>query len=130
MNHLEDSNASPETTPAQQSVLDAHIRAKIQAEISRLRAEEEDVKRQLELALQRENIERERGDRDFEDGQGDEEVAQVKSTSSLQSDLEEIQQKVNRFHRRQNLEDVPEVHEAKERVTQCYACVLFQDILV
>ncbi|KIJ47285.1 hypothetical protein M422DRAFT_88327, partial [Sphaerobolus stellatus SS14] len=50
VNHLADANASPETTPAQQSVLDAHVRERIQAEMSRLRAEEEDVRREIELA--------------------------------------------------------------------------------
>jgi len=89
------------------------VRARIQAEIARLRAEEEDVKKQMALALERENIDRERGSRDGEEGQ-------IKSSTSLQVDLEEVQKKVERFHKRRSLDDLPEVKEAKEKVVDCY----------
>lgn len=86
------------------------MRTRIQAEIARLRAEEEDVKKQMALALERENIERERGG----------EEGQIKSSTSLQADLEEVQKKVERYHKRRSLDDLPEVKEAKEKVVDCY----------
>ncbi|GJJ09336.1 hypothetical protein Clacol_003558 [Clathrus columnatus] len=123
VNHLADSQASPETTPAQQSVLDAHVRARIQNEISRLRAEEEEVKQQIETALERENIDKERSAAGSESsGEGGDEGPDgvFRSSESLREDLEIIQKKVERFHRGSSLEDVPEIKETKERLVECY----------
>ncbi|KAJ3514577.1 hypothetical protein NMY22_g14686 [Coprinellus aureogranulatus] len=60
VNQLSDNLETPETTPQRQSVIDAHIRARIQGELERLKKEEEDVRHQIEAALEKENLDRER----------------------------------------------------------------------
>ena len=60
VNYLADNLASAETSPERQSVLDAQIRSKLQAEISRLREEEENLKQMLASTLEKENIDKER----------------------------------------------------------------------
>ncbi|KAJ7433939.1 hypothetical protein FB451DRAFT_1419344 [Mycena latifolia] len=56
---LADNAADPHPTPRQQSI-DAHIRARIQAELTHLRAEEQAVRDQIHAALEKENLDRER----------------------------------------------------------------------
>jgi MICOS complex subunit MIC19 len=127
VNHLSDELASPETTSAQQSILDHHVRTRIQAEISRLREEEEEVKSQIEQALERENIDRERksaipGEEEEgvdAEGSGSTDGA-VRSSTSLMEDLKEVQSKVERFHQRRSLDDVPEVKASSESLVECY----------
>lgn len=128
MNHLADSQASPETTPAQQSVLDAHVRARIQNEIARLRAEEEEVNRQMERALEKENLDRERSVAGESGGEGDGEGPDgvFRSSDSLRADLEAVQKKVERLHGRTSLEDLPEAKESQERLLACYRFVLIE----
>jgi MICOS complex subunit MIC19 len=88
------------------------------------------VRAQIELALERENIDRERqsavpgnedGHEDVEDGgpSGIPDGA-VRSSASLIEDLQEVQSKVERFHRRRSLDDVPEVKASSEMLVECY----------
>lgn len=88
--------------------------------MSRLRAEEEDVRREIELALEKENIERERGVTEESEVESSEEETQARSSASLRADLEEVQKKVDRFQKRRGLDDEPEVNHAKEAVVECY----------
>ncbi|KAF8525720.1 hypothetical protein JB92DRAFT_1216325 [Gautieria morchelliformis] len=130
INHLSDELASPETNAAQQSILDHHVRSRIQAELARLRDEEEGVMTQIEQALERENIDRERQSAvpGGEDGHGDAEDGgpsgvpdgAVRSSASLMEDLKEVQSKVERFHQRRSLDDVPEVKATSEMLVECY----------
>ncbi|KAF8573999.1 hypothetical protein K439DRAFT_1399381 [Ramaria rubella] len=122
VNHLSDELASPKTNPAQQSILDDHVRSRIQAEIGRLREEEEEVKAQIERALQRENIDRERSSAVLEREDGDESSnnGAVRSSASLMEDLREVQTKVERFHRRRGLDDVPDVKATSQALVECY----------
>ena len=119
MNHLSDRSMSPDTSPERQSTLDAHIRARIQAELEHLRAEEEGVQKEIKLALQRENIDREMslaGRESFDEvAQGD-----VRSSTTLMGDLEEIRSKVDRFQARRQLSDYPTLKESGEAVVSCY----------
>jgi len=78
------------------------------------------VRMEIESALEKENIERERGVEGELEGEQEEGETQVKSSASLRADLEEVQKKVERFQSRRSLEDVPDVKEAKEAVVECY----------
>jgi altered-inheritance-of-mitochondria protein 13 len=107
---------SPDTSPERQSTLDAHVRARIQAELQHLRAEEESVQKEIELALERENIDREMSSAEGEPSdEGD-----VKNSMTLMGDLEEIRTKVDRFQTRRQLSDYPAVKESGEAVVLCY----------
>ncbi|KAF8321777.1 hypothetical protein DL93DRAFT_2210044 [Clavulina sp. PMI_390] len=132
VNHLEDVNvSSPETSAHRQGTLDAHVRARIAAELERLQAEEQSVREQIEAALERENLDRETalakgGEADgeaeqvVESADGEVEAKNLASSVALQSELEEVQRKVERFHQRRQLDEYPEVRDAKEAVIQCY----------
>jgi MICOS complex subunit MIC19 len=127
VNHLEDNLSSPGTTPERQNTLDSHVRARIQAELARLQTEEAQVRAQIEAALERENLDREKalsGDGES-DGNGDNVTSgNVSSSALLQGDLEEVQKKAERFQARRQLDDHPEVKQARDAVLQCYQCVL------
>ena len=103
VNHLSDQLASHETSAERQTTLDAHIRSRIQSDLRRLRDEEESVRQQIEAALEKENLEKEK--------------SMTKSSTSLMGDLEEIRSKVDRFESRQEFEGVKQKGEA---VVSCY----------
>ncbi len=107
--------ASPEVPPERQSTLDAHVRSRIQTELTRLRKEEEDVRQKIEQALEKENLDRERS----MTGDGSE-MGAVKDSVSLLNDLEEIRGKVDRFHGRKDLQELPDVKTYQEAVLSCY----------
>jgi altered-inheritance-of-mitochondria protein 13 len=119
VNHLSDRSMSADTSPERQSTLDAHVRARIQAELQHLRAEEEIVQKEIELALERENIDREMSSAG---GEPSDEVAEgdAKNSTTLMGDLEEIRTKVDRFQARRQLSDYPAVKESGEAVVLCY----------
>lgn len=120
MNQLSDHMASPDPPPERQSSIDAQIRARIQSELARLRAEEEEVKAEIEHALEKENLDRERA---MAGAEGDE-AGTVKSSTALLGDLEELRSKVDRFKTRRELEDYAQVQAKGEAVVSCYKCVL------
>ena len=122
VDYLADGSTSQGTSPERQSTLDTHVRARIHAELERLRAEEESVQQQIQLALERENIDREIS---LAGGESEGEVAQgdVKNSTTLLGDLEEIRGKVDRFQARKQLNDYPAVKESGEAVVLCYKYV-------
>ncbi|KAI0003311.1 hypothetical protein BJV74DRAFT_764636 [Russula compacta] len=75
------------------------------------------VQREIEAALERENLDRERGmaGEATTDAHGD-----VKNSTVLLGDLEEVRQKVDRYRFRASLADLPEVKEARDAVASCY----------
>ena len=76
------------------------------------------MRQQIEHALEKENLDRERG------MVGDaEEAGGVKSSAALMGDLEEIRSKVDRFKERRGLKDFPTVKAGAEAVAECYRCV-------
>jgi MICOS complex subunit MIC19 len=128
VNRLEDNLSTPETTPERQNTLDNHVRARIQAELARLQAEEVHVREQIEAVLERENLDREKalsgtGPGESHGVREDATSGNVSSSALLQGDLEEVQKKVERFHVRRQLDDHPQVKEARDAVLQCYQCV-------
>jgi len=122
VNHLSNQLASPETTPGRQTTLDAHIRSRIQADLQHLREQEEHVRQEIEIALEKENLEREKSMAgEVPESDGDEStLGSVKSSAALMGDLEELRSKVDRFHSRQGLEGIHTVKEKGEAMVSCY----------
>lgn len=121
MNHLTDNTASTVPSPERQSTLDAHIRSRIQSELEHLRQQEDEVKQEIERALEKENLDRERAmagevSRGAEEGS----AGSVKSSAALLGDLEELREKVDRFQSRRALTEFPEVQATSEAVVSCY----------
>ncbi|KAI0303448.1 hypothetical protein B0F90DRAFT_1372893 [Multifurca ochricompacta] len=112
---LSDTSLSPEVSPIRQAILDEGVRAKINAEASRLRDGEDIVRREIEAALERENLDRERGMTGDADEHGD-----IKNSTALLGDIEEVRQKVDRYRARASLTDHPEVKKAGETIASCY----------
>lgn len=134
---LSDTSLSPEVSPARHALLDQAVRAKIGAEAAHLRGQTggdgtgegsvvgvDIVQREIEAALERENLDRERGmvgggdadaDVDVEGAHGD-----VKNSTVLLGDLEEVRQKVDRYRARASLTEHPEVQKAREAIASCY----------
>lgn len=135
---LSDTSLSPKVSPTRHAILDQNVRAKISAEAARLRgrghnvndtesvqSESEGVdivQREIEAALERENLDRERGmagDAEAESGaHGD-----IKNSTVLLGDLEEVRQKVEKYRERANLTDHLGVKKAREAVASCYQYV-------
>lgn len=126
VNQLSDNLEAPETTPQRQSVIDAHIRARIQGELERLKKEEEDVRHQIEAALEKENLDRERsmaGNAAGSDNDGSAPppgAGDVKTSATLFGDLEEIRNKINKYHSKRDLSQYPEVQQAGSVLVECY----------
>lgn len=81
------------------------------------------MKVEIEQALEKENLDRERGMAGEEAGSEKAVTGSVKSSTSLLGDMEDIRQKVERFHKRRDLEDNPLVREKGEAVVLCYKSV-------
>jgi len=115
IDHLQESAGSPGTSPERQSTLDAHIKARINAELGRLREEEKLVREQIEAALEKENLSRER------DGLGSDEIeGGTTSSSSIQGALDEVQKKVDRFHAKRDINGYLFVNESSQKLIECY----------
>ena len=91
------------------------MRAKISAEAARLHEGDDVLRREIEAALERENLDRERSMTGDADEHGD-----VKNSTALLGDLEEVRQKVDRYRARASLADHPEVKQASGAVASCY----------
>ncbi|KZT28628.1 hypothetical protein NEOLEDRAFT_863050 [Neolentinus lepideus HHB14362 ss-1] len=113
VNHLSDTLASPDTPPERQSTLDAHIRSRIQDELAHLREEEEHVREEIERALEKENLDRERGMAGDESGQ-------VKTSTALLGDVDELRKQVERFHSKKDEEAFVAARTRGEAVAQCF----------
>jgi altered-inheritance-of-mitochondria protein 13 len=81
-----------------------------------LREEEDDVRREIEATLEKENLDRERGEHP-----GGAEA--MKSSVSLLGDLEEIQYRAERHQRMRQSRRFPEVEAKGEAVVSCYKWV-------
>ncbi|TRM56635.1 hypothetical protein BD626DRAFT_518777 [Schizophyllum amplum] len=115
VNTLADRSASTDPTPERQATIDEHIRSRIHTELGRLRAEEENVQAEIARALEKENLDRERGMAGAADDAGG-----VKSSAALMGDLDEIRTKVDRFKERRGLKDMPAVKAGADGVLACY----------
>ncbi|KAJ7582450.1 hypothetical protein C8J56DRAFT_1005473 [Mycena floridula] len=106
---------SSEVPPERQSALDTEIRSKIQKQLFHLHKEEEHVRQQIEAALEKENLDRERSM-----AADDAAAGSVKTSAALLGDLEEIQTKIDRFKSRKDLAHFPAVKEHQDAVIACY----------
>lgn len=112
VNQLSDQITSPNVTPERQATLDAHVRSRIQAEMAKLRQEEQEVMRQITTALEKENIDREK-------------ALDGADSASLKHDLEEMQARIKAFEGRKRLAtEFPQVQHARDALVACYKCVM------
>lgn len=79
------------------------------------------MKEEIERALEKENLDRERAmageeSQAAEDGS----AGSVRSSAALLGDLEELREKVDRFQTRRALSEFPEVQATSEAVVSCY----------
>ncbi|KAJ7172755.1 hypothetical protein C8R46DRAFT_833803, partial [Mycena filopes] len=109
---LADNAASTNPSPGRQNSIDAHIRARIQADLQQLRAEEQLVRDQIHAALEKENLDRERA------MAGD--PNSVKTSAALLADLDEVRAKVDRFHARRDLSEFPALRQNSDALVACY----------
>lgn len=105
VNQLSDRLETSETTPERQLILDSHIRARIRDELEHLKRDEEDVRGEIERALEKENLDREKSM--ASDGDGT-------SSSILLGDMEEIRSRMEKYVSRRK--DVDE----GDAVVECY----------
>jgi altered-inheritance-of-mitochondria protein 13 len=122
VNDLSDRLDSSSPSPERQATLDGHIRARIASELAHLREEEAGVRAEIEQALEKENLDREREMAGAEEG-GEEGAGNVRSSAALMGDLEEVRSKVEKYQARRELTEFPEVKRNGEAVVECYKCV-------
>ncbi|KAI0332057.1 hypothetical protein GY45DRAFT_1369413 [Cubamyces sp. BRFM 1775] len=122
VNQLVDHQASPEIPHDRQLTIDAHIRSRIESELSRLHQEEDRVREEIERALEKENLDRERSMAGEESASDDDATSagSVKSSAALMGDLEELRQKIEKYHARQDSEELADVRAKGEEVVSCY----------
>lgn len=105
VNQLSDRLETSETTPERQLILDSHIRARIRDELEHLKRDEEDVRGEIERALEKENLDREKSM--ASDGDGT-------SSSILLGDMDEIRSRMEKYvSRRKDVEE-------GDAVVECY----------
>ena len=123
MNYIADREVSPEIPSHRQTTLDTHIRARIQSELESLRAEEESVRQEIEHALEKENLDRERGS-EAEDGDTTGTLGDVKVSAALLGDLDEIRRKAEGFRTKQESDNKSlAARTSGEALMSCYKCV-------
>ena len=120
VNQLADRLDSPETSPERQSTLDGIVRARIRSELERLKQEEEVVRQEIENALEKENLDREREMAEANSAEGDSITGRIPNSAVLMGDLEEIRSRVDKYQARRDLTDFPDVKLAGEAVVSCY----------
>ena len=108
VNQLSDALEASETTPERQLILDSHIRARIRDELEHLKEDEEDVREEIERALEKENLDREKSMA----GEGD-----GANSSILLGDMDEIRVRIDKYASRRKGVEVQAVGDA---VVQCY----------
>ena len=81
------------------------------------------MQREIEAALERENLDRERGMVGDAEAEGGAAHGDIKNSTVLLGDLEEVRQKVERYRERASLTDHLSVKEAREAVASCYQYV-------
>jgi len=103
-------------------MLDAHIRERIRHELEHLKRDDENVRREIELALERENLDRE-SSMAGEAPQGDSTLGDIKNSVSLLGDLEEIRTKIEKYQLNRRAPEFPEVEANGLAVVECYKYV-------
>ncbi|EJD05654.1 uncharacterized protein FOMMEDRAFT_132114 [Fomitiporia mediterranea MF3/22] len=131
VNQLADASATPDPSPERQSSIDAQIRSRISAEIQRLRREEEEVRREIEASLEKENLDREIGtgsptedttsENEEEEGEGEDGSRKRLNSTVLLGDLEEVKQRVDKFRSKKEEVEQHPAEQAARALSTCYA---------
>ncbi|WFD06996.1 hypothetical protein MVES1_002351 [Malassezia vespertilionis] len=103
------SAASPDVS--RQGILDKSIQDKIHDELSKLRKQEQDMQKQIELALEKENIEKQ-GKPWFGKDKG-------QSSELLKKELDRVKAKIDKCATR-DIDSFPSLKSARDDVVQCY----------
>lgn len=115
IHHLSDSSDPKDgSAPSsqRQATLDAHIRERIQRELAQLRADEAEIRAQVQRTLEKENIEREK--QEAPEGGLD--------SREVQKELDALRGKVERARRKRDGID-ERVAPKRQAVVECYKCV-------
>ena len=120
MNHLADVTASSDVPSNRQSTLDAHIRSRIQREIQRLRQEEEDVRREIQTALEKEVLALDTDVVRSRDAEAEGDSGVPLNSIVLLGDVEEVKQKVDKYHSRTASESLNATKNAASSLLTCY----------
>ena len=83
------------------------------------------MREEIERALEKENLDRERGMAGEDGSEEAGSAGSVKSSAALMGDLEELRQKVEKYHARQDSEELATVRAKGEEVVLCYQYVSF-----
>lgn len=116
---LSEATADPKApTPdaKRQETLDSAIQDKIHEELSKLRKQEQEMQKKIELALEKENIERQ-GKPWFGNDKG-------QSSELLQQELDRVKSQIEKYYKR-DLNSFPSLKEARDKVIACYRYVPF-----
>ncbi|KAH9483809.1 hypothetical protein JR316_0003287 [Psilocybe cubensis] len=123
VNQLADRLDAPETTPERQSILDAHIRARIRDELEHLKRDEAAVRQEIEQALEKENLDRETsmaGEASSPEGESESTTGSIKNSAALFGDLEEVKAKIDKYQANKKSTEYPEVEANGAAVADCY----------
>lgn len=115
LNQLDKTSLENGPDSARQSKLDESVRKRIKSELDRLRAQEASVRGEIEKALEKENLDREKASAGKE-GEG----AAHRNSVILKQDLEEVRKKIERHHEKRELQNYPDVKAAQESLIACY----------
>lgn len=95
-------------------MLDENVQKKLKEELAELRKQEKDVQKQIALALEKENLERESSSWLSKD--------KGQSSQLLQQELDRVKTQIEKYNRR-DMASFPEVVKARQAVVQCYRYV-------
>lgn len=95
-------------------MLDENVQKKLKEELAELRKQEKDVQKQIALALEKENLERESSSWLSKD--------KGQSSQLLQQELDRVKTQIEKYNRR-DMASFPEVIKARQGVVQCYRYV-------
>lgn len=121
------SQSTPSSTvPAsRQQALDAHIQQRIASELQQLRQQEQQVREEIERALEKENLDRERGS--SSSNGGDEASADkpaLSHSASLLQDLEQLEKRASGLKKeRAETNEWKAVDSGKEALERCFRSV-------
>ncbi|PFH47679.1 hypothetical protein AMATHDRAFT_77087 [Amanita thiersii Skay4041] len=119
VNQLSDRLESSDVPSERHSSLDAHIRSRIQAELDHLRKEEEQVRQEIESALQAENMDRERAMAGSASSEQEDTAGNIASSPALFGDIERIRSAIDHYTHKQ-LSAASEMENVTKAVVSCY----------
>ncbi|GAA5869823.1 hypothetical protein JCM16303_001808 [Sporobolomyces ruberrimus] len=121
INHLSSqSTPSSQVPSSRQEALDAHIQSRIQSELAQLRKQEQQVRQEIERALEKENLDREKGKSNQEEG--NEGGKGLSHSASLFEDLKQLEKRTAGVKKeRQETPEWKQVDEGKKALEKCFS---------